>query len=86
VVAFVLPFWFVSGIGRAVWTRWYAPLLVTTRPNPLTDRNYLASATTKLGARNRVDGIRIATEMGWLWPEALDGSSLGARSLRPAFS
>jgi two-component system, NarL family, response regulator DesR len=29
-------------------------------------RNYLASATTKLGARNRVDGIRIATEMGWL--------------------
>jgi two-component system response regulator DesR len=68
---------------------------LTTRPNPLTDReaevlrlfaggvasreiaaelfltvgtvrNYLASATTKLGARNRVDGIRIATEMGWL--------------------
>jgi two-component system response regulator DesR len=29
-------------------------------------RNDLASATTKLGARNRVDGIRIATEMGWL--------------------
>jgi two-component system, NarL family, sensor histidine kinase DesK len=28
VVAFVLPFWYVSGIGRAVWTRWHAPLLV----------------------------------------------------------
>jgi two-component system, NarL family, response regulator DesR len=68
---------------------------LTTRPNPLTERetevlrlfargtapreiaaelfltvgtvrNYLASATTKLDARNRVDGIRIATEMGWL--------------------
>jgi two-component system, NarL family, response regulator DesR len=68
---------------------------LTTRPNPLTDReaevlrlfargtapreiaaelfltvgtvrNYLASATVKLGARNRVDSIRIATEMGWL--------------------
>ncbi|GAA5135616.1 response regulator transcription factor [Pseudonocardia adelaidensis] len=68
---------------------------LTTRPNPLTEReaevlrlfargtgpreiasdlfltvgtvrNYLASATVKLGARNRVDGIRIATEMGWI--------------------
>lgn len=28
VAAFVLPFWYVSGIGRAVWTRWHAPLLV----------------------------------------------------------
>ncbi|WP_232661252.1 sensor histidine kinase [Pseudonocardia sp. TRM90224] len=26
--AFVLPFWYVSGIGRAVWAHWYAPLLV----------------------------------------------------------
>jgi two-component system response regulator DesR len=68
---------------------------LTTRPNPLTDRevevlrlfargvaprdiaaelfltvgtvrNYLASATTKLDARNRIEGIRVATEMGWL--------------------
>lgn len=31
-----------------------------------TVRNYLASAVTKLGARNRVDAIRIATEAGWL--------------------
>ncbi|WP_232667355.1 response regulator transcription factor [Pseudonocardia sp. TRM90224] len=31
-----------------------------------TVRNYLASAVTKLGARNRVDAIRIATESGWL--------------------
>ncbi|GGQ27712.1 DNA-binding response regulator [Streptosporangium pseudovulgare] len=31
-----------------------------------TVRNYLASAVTKLGARNRVDAIRIANEAGWL--------------------
>lgn len=31
-----------------------------------TVRNYLASAVTKLGARNRVDAIRIAAESGWL--------------------
>lgn len=31
-----------------------------------TVRNYLASAVVKLGARNRVDAIRIATEAGWL--------------------
>jgi two-component system, NarL family, response regulator DesR len=31
-----------------------------------TVRNYLASAVTKLGARNRVDAIRIAEEAGWL--------------------
>jgi two-component system response regulator DesR len=31
-----------------------------------TIRNYLASAVTKLGARNRVDAVRIAVEAGWL--------------------
>jgi two-component system, NarL family, response regulator DesR len=31
-----------------------------------TVRNYLASAVTKLGARNRMDAVRIATEAGWL--------------------
>ncbi|GAA4209839.1 response regulator transcription factor [Actinocatenispora rupis] len=31
-----------------------------------TVRNYLASAVTKLDARNRVDAIRIAAEAGWL--------------------
>jgi two-component system response regulator DesR len=31
-----------------------------------TVRNYLASAVTKLGARNRVDAIRIATDAGWI--------------------
>jgi two-component system response regulator DesR len=31
-----------------------------------TVRNYLTSAVTKLGARNRVDAIRIATESGWI--------------------
>jgi two-component system, NarL family, response regulator DesR len=31
-----------------------------------TVRNYLASAVTKLGARNRVDAVRIAAKVGWL--------------------
>ena len=31
-----------------------------------TVRNYLASAVIKLGARNRVDAVRIAAEAGWL--------------------
>jgi two-component system response regulator DesR len=31
-----------------------------------TVRNYLASAVTRLGARNRVDAARIANEAGWL--------------------
>jgi two-component system response regulator DesR len=31
-----------------------------------TVRNYLATAVAKLGARNRVDAIRIASEAGWL--------------------
>jgi two-component system, NarL family, response regulator DesR len=31
-----------------------------------TVRNYLASAVTKLAARNRVDAVRIAAEAGWL--------------------
>lgn len=31
-----------------------------------TVRNYLANAVTKLGARNRVDAIRIARGSGWL--------------------
>ena len=31
-----------------------------------TVRNYLASAVTKLSARNRVDAVRIATEADWL--------------------
>jgi two-component system response regulator DesR len=31
-----------------------------------TVRNYLASAVTKLGARNRVDAARIAADSGWL--------------------
>ena len=31
-----------------------------------TVRNYLASAVTKLGARNRVDAVRIASEADWL--------------------
>lgn len=31
-----------------------------------TVRNYLATAVTKLGARNRMDAVRIARESGWM--------------------
>jgi two-component system response regulator DesR len=31
-----------------------------------TVRNYMASAVTKLGGRNRMDAVRIATDAGWL--------------------
>ncbi|MBD2893125.1 Transcriptional regulatory protein DesR [Actinomadura sp. RB99] len=31
-----------------------------------TVRNYLTSAVGKLGARNRIDAVRIATEAGWI--------------------
>ena len=31
-----------------------------------TVRNYIASAVTKLGGRNRVDAVRIAKDAGWL--------------------
>jgi two-component system response regulator DesR len=31
-----------------------------------TVRDYMASAVTKLGGRNRMDAVRIATEAGWL--------------------
>lgn len=34
--------------------------------SPATVRNYLSNAMTKLGARNRIDAIRIAREAGWL--------------------
>jgi two-component system response regulator DesR len=34
--------------------------------SPATVRNYLSSAISKLGARNRIDAIRIAREAGWL--------------------
>ncbi|WP_433152647.1 response regulator transcription factor [Actinomadura nitritigenes] len=31
-----------------------------------TVRNYLTSAVGKLGARNRIDAVRIAIESGWI--------------------
>jgi len=34
--------------------------------SPATVRNYLSNAITKLGARNRMDAVRIAEEAGWL--------------------
>jgi two-component system response regulator DesR len=34
--------------------------------SPATVRNYLSYAIAKLGARNRIDAIRIAREAGWL--------------------
>jgi two-component system response regulator DesR len=29
-------------------------------------RNYLAAAVTKLGGRNRMDAVQLATKAGWL--------------------
>jgi two-component system response regulator DesR len=34
--------------------------------SPGTVRNYLTTIVTKLGARNRVDAIRIAEDSGWI--------------------
>jgi two-component system response regulator DesR len=34
--------------------------------SPATVRNYLSNALTKVGARNRIDAIRIARNAGWL--------------------
>jgi len=34
--------------------------------SPATVRNYLSNAISKVGARNRMDAIRIATDAGWL--------------------
>ncbi|HMG42590.1 MAG TPA: response regulator transcription factor [Acidimicrobiales bacterium] len=34
--------------------------------SPATVRNYLSNAITKVGARNRIDAIRIAHDAGWL--------------------
>jgi two-component system response regulator DesR len=34
--------------------------------SPATVRNYLSNAVGKVGARNRLDAIRIATDAGWL--------------------
>ncbi|SEL16834.1 response regulator transcription factor [Nonomuraea pusilla] len=36
--------------------------------SPGTVRNYLTSAITKTGARNKIDAIRIAEDAGWLPP------------------
>jgi two-component system response regulator DesR len=34
--------------------------------SPATVRNYLSNAISKIGARNRIDAIRIARDAGWL--------------------
>lgn len=34
--------------------------------SPATVRNYLSNAISKVGARNRVDAVRIASDAGWL--------------------
>jgi two-component system, NarL family, response regulator DesR len=34
--------------------------------SPATVRNYLSNAISKLGARNRMDAVRVAQEAGWL--------------------
>ncbi|WP_285780648.1 response regulator transcription factor [Microtetraspora sp. NBRC 13810] len=40
-----------------------------------TVRNYLSRVLTKMGARTRIEAIRIARESGWLWQE--DGHTVG---------
>ncbi|MFF4158553.1 DNA-binding response regulator [Streptomyces sp. NPDC001678] len=44
------------------------PVRIATRLflSPGTVRNYLSSTVIKLGARNRMDAVRIAREAGWL--------------------
>lgn len=39
---------------------------VTLALSPATVRNYLSNAISKVGARNRIDAIRIARDAGWL--------------------
>ena len=34
--------------------------------SPTTVRNYTSNAITKVGARNRIDAIRIARDAGWI--------------------
>lgn len=47
--------------------------------SPTTVRNYLSNAISKVGARNRIDAIRIAAGAGWLQTSA---ASVPARSGR----
>ncbi|MET8772758.1 response regulator transcription factor [Streptomyces sp. NPDC004658] len=44
-----------------------AEIAVTLNLSTGTVRNYLTSIVMKLGARNRVDAIRLATEAGWIY-------------------
>jgi two-component system response regulator DesR len=41
-------------------------IATTLSLSPATVRNYLSSAITKVGGRNRIDAIRIARDAGWL--------------------
>jgi two-component system response regulator DesR len=41
-------------------------IAATLSLSPATVRNYLSNAITKVGARNRIDAIRIARNAGWL--------------------
>jgi len=34
--------------------------------SPASVRNYFSNAISKVGARNRIDAIRIARDVGWL--------------------
>ena len=47
--------------GRAT-----AEIATTLSLSPATVRNYLSNAITKVGARNRIDAIRIARNAGWI--------------------
>ncbi|MEU9155339.1 response regulator transcription factor [Streptomyces sp. NPDC048417] len=48
-----------------------------------TVRNYLSSAVSKLGARNRLDAVRIAVEAGWLLSLTPAGSGRSRASESP---
>ncbi|MFY1625632.1 response regulator transcription factor [Micromonospora sp. WMMD723] len=45
-----------------------------------TVRNYLSSIVVKLGARNRIDALRIASEEGWMNPQWTEARPSGWRS------
>lgn len=50
-----------AGSGRST-----EEMAATLALSPATVRNYLSNAIAKVGARNRIDAIRIARDAGWL--------------------
>ncbi|MFD7709348.1 DNA-binding response regulator [Streptomyces sp. NPDC059785] len=56
-------------LRRAAEGQTVAEIADTVRLSVGTVRNYLGNCITKLGARSRLDAVRIAREAGWLPPE-----------------